>query len=172
MLCIFTQLNGSLCDLIIALSHIVINRAAVLCSCVLLLENWPGAVLRKSRSLTEVWHWESVGYDPWGELIEKEVSLNSTKLYRDIIIYITRICWADLTQNSPMGPPYGAAATRQSLRPSFRFQPISYNSIFLFQEKEIKKGRQNVKSIIIPGMTALLYKILKNIWLNSYDTEN
>lgn len=126
----------------------------------LLLENWPEAVLRKSRSPTEVWHWESVGYDPLGELTEKEVSLNCTKLYQDIIIQYIRFCRADLTQNLPMGPPYGAAATRQSLRPSFRFQPISYNSIFLFQEKETKKGRQNVKSIIVPAQHTVKARLI------------
>lgn len=36
----------------------------------------------------------------------------------------------------PIGPPYGAAAIKQSLRPSFRFQPISYSSIFLFITKK------------------------------------
>lgn len=60
---------------------ILINHASLLCHCVFLLENWPEAVLRKSRSLTEVWHWESVGCAPLGELVEKEMSfsMNFTK---------------------------------------------------------------------------------------------
>lgn len=81
----------------------------------------------QNKSPTEDESLENIWEVSWGELWwrnwEREKVIN--KGYYMYITLSCKIVWI------PIGPPYGAAATRQSLRPSFKSQHMSNSSDLL-----------------------------------------
>lgn len=138
------------------------NHAALLCHSVFLLENWPETVLRKSRFLTEVWHWESGGCAPLGELIEKEVSfsLNSTKQLYVLRYNLTQqhSAWL-ISSKTHRWDPHMALQRPDSLSDHLSDSSPSHTiQSFCFRKKRTK-NEKGVKSIIAPGITILLDNI-------------